>query len=797
MCMYIISCLCLTSVCATVPLPSDQHIQRINYGILFEKTSDIYLGQEYWLHTFQIPLLKKLHLQPLYCNMPQCRTAGHIIKSLNLLRMQCMASVNSTVHHIHQLVPTAELPPTRKYIGSSRSKRGLFDFVGKISKSLFGTATSGDITTLQRHMQTLNNNNIKLAKAMAQQDHHLSSFIEAVDERFNNVVAAVRQNHQDAVSLSVLAHNSMDALDHEFLILSDLIIKQTNVSAQREKELEHIKLGLHDLVKGKLSPFLLTPHILKSSIDQVQSIISDKFPKFHISNKDPLFYYSMGEFLFTRLHTELYLTLKIPISPFQQPMSMYKVYTFPVPVNSSSNHATQLIDLPPYFLHTADNQHYATITSQQLTLCEGTSTRYCNFNIAMKATASPSCLSAVFFNQKKTVNDLCDFRFLTSMLPPAMYELSPSNLLLYRTPMLALDCANGQQILKGCSFCVIKIPCQCSITADDLYLPPRLGKCNNQTDKVTILHPVNLALLQQFFHEDSHSTIFGDTIFEEFVHIKLPNFHIFNHSFSKFLANDQKQHLSLKRIAKAVRHDGQVFTNLAESMIAGQVNFAVDNWPDTSGILAIVSTSVGFFGLIFSIWSCYKIRTVLLPVLLLHQVKPSAAATIKPTLSFIYNQAEDDTPATSVNEHFYATFSTPWPYVSLSVLTTILVIACITHLWQKFQRSHKTSLHLELTTGPTCELFTLLTLPLCPHNWNIQTPEDISSVHVTTSYYILHYLHIQCTDFTITNKHTNRSIDVPTTILISPFTARKIHNILQHPYTAYFLLSHHQYFQIL
>lgn len=118
--MYIISCLCLTSVCATAPLPSDQHIQRINYGILFEKTSDIYLGQEYWLHTFRIPLPKKLHLQPLYCNMPQCQTAGHIIKSLNLLRMQCMASVNSTVHHIHQLVPTSELPPSRKYIGSSR-----------------------------------------------------------------------------------------------------------------------------------------------------------------------------------------------------------------------------------------------------------------------------------------------------------------------------------------------------------------------------------------------------------------------------------------------------------------------------------------------------------------------------------------------------------------------------------------------------------------------------------------------------------------------------------------------------
>ena len=95
----------------------------------------------------------------------------------------------------------------------------------------------------------------------------------------------------------------------------------------------------------------------------------------------------------------------------------------------------------------------------------------------------------------------------------------------------------------------------------NLYLPPRLGKCNNNTDNITILHPVNLALLQQFFHKDSHSTIFVDIIFEEFVHIQLPNFYIFNHSFSQYLANDKEQHLNLNRIAKVVRRDGKVFIN--------------------------------------------------------------------------------------------------------------------------------------------------------------------------------------------------------------------------------------------
>lgn len=86
----------------------------------------------------------------------------------------------------------------------------------KFQKSLLGTTTSADITTLQRHMQVLNKNNVKLAKAMVHQDQHLLSFINTVDKRFSNVLAAVKKNHQDAVTIIRLAHASMDALDHEF-----------------------------------------------------------------------------------------------------------------------------------------------------------------------------------------------------------------------------------------------------------------------------------------------------------------------------------------------------------------------------------------------------------------------------------------------------------------------------------------------------------------------------------------------------------------------------------------------------
>lgn len=794
--LFLVVLLCL-SVPGLTTNP-ETTIQRINYGIMFEKSYNIFMGQENWLHTFQIPLPRKIHLNALYCNMPQCKTEGHIIKTINQLRVECMASVNTTVEQIHHLIPTTTLPPQRTFFRSSRSKRGLFDFVGRISKSLFGTATSDDINTLQRHMQTLNNNNIKLAQAMAQQDQHLSSFVSTVDKRFNNIMAAVQKNHQDAVALSDLAHRSMDALDHEFVILSQLILKQTNASIQLGKELEHIKLGIHDLVKGKLSPFIIPKVALQSSIRQVQAIISDKFPQFYISHTDPLYYYSLGDFIFTRLHSHLYLTLKIPISPFFHPVSLYKVYSFPVPINSSSNHATQLMDTPEYFLITEDNQHCATISSDQLFHCKGTTTLFCSFNIALTATATPNCLSSIFFNQKDDTANLCDFRFLFNTLSPSMYEISPSHILLYQTATVALDCSNGQQILKGCTFCVMKIPCRCSVTSNNLYLPPRLGKCNNNTDKISILNPINLALLQQFFNQDSHSDIFGDTIFQEFVQVKLPNFNIFNHSFSQYIANDRKEHLSLKRIAIAVKRDGKVFKTLADSMVAGQIEFAIDNWPDTSGIIAIIATSLATFGFIFSIWSCYKIRTVLMPLLLLHQTPTISALTPQPTRSFIYNQAPaSENPTTMIDEHIYSSFTTPWPYVSLSVITTILVIACITYLWSKFVQTHLTTIHLEITTGPVCELIQLTTLPLCPNNWHIQPPQDVSSINITRTYLVFYYIDIQCTPINITNVHTNRSITVKTTQLISPFKARRINNILRHPYTAYFLLSHHQYFTLL
>ncbi|KAK3088640.1 hypothetical protein FSP39_021771 [Pinctada imbricata] len=799
--------LVLALVCSVCCLPTfatgttNTILQRINYGVTFHKIADIYLGQEYWAHTFEIPLPRKVHIQErARCNLqePICTKAKSVIMSLNKLKIQAIASVNQTVHEIHQLIPASVLPKQDTFFGRSRSRRGLFDFIGKISKSLFGTATSSDINTLKRHMQALNRNNVKIAKAMATQEKHLSSFISSVDERFQNVMNAVKQNHNDAVALSKLMSSSFDALSHEVMILETLAIEQINASAKLDLTLEHLKTGVHDLVKGKLSPFLLSPHAIRTSINQVQNIIDAKFSLFNIIHKDPTYYYSHADFLYTRLHSKLYITLKIPISPFKHPLSLYQIYSFPVPVNSTSTHATQLLNTTDHFIHTSDNQHFSTLSLKDLSKCSGSGTLYCPFQLALTSSASASCISAIFYNLKTLTKQLCDFRFITGAIKPSITELSPSSILLYSTNMMALDCPSGQRIMKGCSFCVIKVPCMCSLTSGDLFFPPRVGNCHNNSDSVTVLHPINLALIQELFDPSSHASIFGDTVFQNLVDMKIPDFKIFNHSFSKYLANDHQHHLSLKRLAQTAKKDEMAFRSLSESMLAGQIDFAIDSWPDTSGIIAIVASGVAGLSLAFGIWTFFKIRTLTSALLLLQASHPSSAfVTARPNFSFIFSHPADTTTPKSVAEHIYHSFTTPWPYVSLSVITTIIIFSLILILWHKFKHTHRTAIHLELTTGAECTLIKLTELSLCPENWNITPPEDITNIIITTSCFIWTTLTIHSSKFTVTNVYTEQTLTVPTTINISPLKAFKIRRILRQPYSAYFMLSHHEYFRML
>lgn len=56
---------------------------------------------------------------------------------------------------------------------------------------------------------------------------------------------------------------------------------------------------------------------------------------------------------------------------------------------------------------------------------------------------------------------------------------------------------------------------------------------------LSVVYPVNLALLQEFFNNSKLESVFGDTTFPNPIESIVPQMKIHNHSFSKVLVDDR------------------------------------------------------------------------------------------------------------------------------------------------------------------------------------------------------------------------------------------------------------------
>ena len=96
---------------------------------------------------------------------------------------------------------------------------------------------------------------------------------------------------------------------------------------------------------------------------------------------------------------------------------------------------------------------------------------------------------------------------------------------------------------------------------------------------------------------------------------------------------------------------------------------------------------------------------------------------------------------------------------------------------------------LEITTGLTCEIIELLTLPLCPSYFNIMYPNFIGNIIITGS--LLPKLTVKWPNFRLINVSTDYTINVSAKISITPFQAYRLRAILNKSYCTHILIFHH------
>lgn len=771
-------------MCAVTVSEEKKFIQRLNYGIVFKEDGHLILSNEYWLHTYEIPIPEYVPIPNIgtcHKDNSTCILVAHLLANVNLIRSETSARLNNTIESIRELVPEAEAQ-------KSRSRRSLLPFVGQFSKTLFGTATIDDVNVLARHINAITKRTRQMTSILAQHENDLSSFVSQANQRMDNLMQGVKDNNLAINYIQRQLQETTKNLDNMFQQMNGLLSKQIQVSSHINHELDELKLGITNLVNGKLSPLLLPKSVLESTFVDIQNILNSKFPGFYLTQPSPETVYASSNFLYVRNKTSLFITVKLPVSHFKEPLQVYNVISLPVPINNTSAHATHLLKVPQNFIVTVDHQFYTTISDTLLSKCKGHTLKQCPFNIALLPVTKPSCILALYANDKSNVKALCDFRFVSNAIQPEILEINPYSLVLYKTPILSLECHKEHKMIKGCDFCIVQLPCQCSAISSDFYLAPRLTACHHDTKHITKVHPVNLILLQHFFSSDFTSDIFADTAFDIPVNVSLPKLKFYNHNMKNVLADDNKAHLSISKIADRAKKDATIFESLSESLLDGEISISQD-WPDTNGILGIIAIVIAGGSLSLFGWTIIRLRNMAATIAILKQCK---SVTSLPTSapSFIY---KTEKPANLESNGVLWDFDIAvlsWEHAIFAFLV-FMCILIISILFKLRSKSHvEPKLCIEITNTQRCIIIDLATLPLCPSHCMIQAPTSITDIDVGGSY-LQPTLISKWENFTITDSISQKTISVSEVKEISILEARKLKAIIKHPFFVHLYVWHH------
>ena len=738
------------------PVHTKDLLHRLNYGTVFQEEPTLFATSEYWTHTFVLDL--KGPTMPLFqiptCSCPSLLPVFHKLASL---QNETLNIRNKTISDMLNMLKSPKHRP--------RSRRALLPFLGNIAKGLIGVSTSEDLDRVANRVNILQKQNAQISKKFNHEISLMTSFMGTANSRLDNAFESIETNHNLIRQFNYNLNTSITAVETKQAWLFAILIEQLNYHMTIQNQYHQLYFGFTSLLQGNLSPIIIPHTELNKVIRQIHTLLFIHRPGFHLLHNAPSYFYKNADFKIHKSEKAVLIAVKFPLGSHDQPMKLFKILHYPVPINTSSPHATQISDLPSYLAISHLRDSYTTLPENALNSCsKDKSSLNCHFTVPMYSLENPNCALALYQGNKSDIHNLCNFRLAQDNIPHTIRQLNESHFLMVNISIITLACPLKTHILNGCSFCVIQVPCNCSISTKDLTLPKRHPKCHTINNNVTVMHPVNLILLHKFFGLNAISNITADTTFPTPLNISVKPFRYYNHTFSKLIANDNRAHLSLDRVIARAKEDKLIYQELAEPLLTSNDFY---NSSETAlyaiSIVSLVSSILSFSTLIYM---CRKYRKIIALITISQKLGQSSAyPTNLP--SFIYTDIPTTTaPYTLEDIHIHI-----HNYSAYVILTIALVAFCI-FLYKRLYCYHRPALMIDITNGKQCVTCFIMHLPLCIQSCHF---------HATLPYKIIDVQNIICPSLTfnwgnlqIITTNDYSSLSLPSTIRISPWNAYKI-----------------------
>ena len=751
--------------------------QRLNYGTVFRDEGKMFFSNDNWKHTFALELHYPDFSTPEIpsCDCPDLKQAW---QDLAHLQNETFDYVNKSLNHINTILPNLDITPR-----SSRNRRSLLPFIGTISKGLFGLATTNDVQNVAKHVNALIRRSQALSTGFVNNNALLTSFINHTDNRLSNLFSAVKENHGFLTKLALDMKTTTKIYRTQQTLILKTLTKILSDNGHIQKAYSDLSEGSNMLLQGKLPEQIVPYNVLQECIRNISFNVNKK--GYSLFSSDPSFYYANAKTNVFRHGTTIFISMDFPLVNNDFMINLYKIFSYPVPINNTSPHVSKVTNLPDFVAVTHDGKFYTEINTVSLSTCKKYHTKtLCSFMLPLHHVSNPSCSLSLLKANKTDINKLCDFRFLPNKMKPAVLQLNLTHYLVYNTTQLNLLCAGSlTKSLTGCHFCLITVPCNCSINTTSVFIPHRFLNCHHHSKPITMLHPINLALLQQYFDTKVLDSIQAHTTYPEPLNISVPDFKIFEHQYSKIVATEQYEHLSLKKMALQAKQYKTVFTSLADPLLESSIKS--DNSFSWVTVLAASSTALTVICTIAVTFLFRKYRRIN-QLLLTSQLIAQAKAMPIDLPSFIYTTLA---PVTTTNSPTFDIDSIP----PSNVLTLVLCITVILlyKVVRYFCRSIQTStLILEVTNGYSSIQFPCLKLPKCIQHLNFEGADFVKNLTISNGKFPK--LTIDFGDFSIYNRITKQHVPLITLHRLNPLQGYRLRSITNKPFHIALWVKHNQ-----
>ena len=311
--------------------------------------------------------------------------------------------------------------------------------------------------------------------------------------------------------------------------------------------------GVKQLTKGYASPFLIPESYMSDMLEHVNTVFL-RIPKnsaLTLPSPSVSYYYGLKTVKYAHTYknksapqdgTVLYVTLKIPMFNVDGLLPVYRIDTYPVPVtagletgkNTNDLDFTKLANMPDFIAVSNDLNHYVEMTKELFLTCRGeTQSKKCGAGMSVLRKANPgkfTCAYSLFTERDQDAKEECHFVLTSERVLGSAIQLSSDNTFLMHASQRILNGRQGDEwrlscksssvsptsVLKVCPMCRVKIPCYCSVTGNDFFLPERFTGCldvessghDTQTldPPATYLYHLNTIMLKMMFPESDAAT---------------------------------------------------------------------------------------------------------------------------------------------------------------------------------------------------------------------------------------------------------------------------------------------------